>query len=422
MDCHQVVTMAESLVVHDKPKSDSMDCQGKGGVIRNGEGFIGVLDVHVHQARDIHNICIYHKQDVYAKVSLTSDPVEAVSTDTINGGGQNPVFDQSLRLKVKTIETSVRCEIWMMSRVKNYLQDQLLGFTLVPLCDVLAENGKLEQEFTLSSSDLFHSPSGFVQLTLTYTGATPEVLEIPTPGHSLSAANGCDEGSGITESIPCELVKIEFPDPKIVNENERMVTEYYAIPCTELDGQSSEHIDSKENGEHISSESVEISPESVAVEGQDATEIKKLETPTLSASVESSPSNSIPISSSSVCYTKQKSSEESVLPLKDSKGNAKEVNSTSPAVAASSFTTPVVSVSIVPEQKVVQQDIVDMYMKSMQQFTEALEKMKLPLDIENGSPIQNGNDNTESSGSSERPQVRPKGQSPRVFYGSNAFF
>ncbi|CAN4103639.1 unnamed protein product [Withania somnifera] len=415
MDCNQVVTMAESFV-HDKPKSDSMDCQGKGGLIRSGEGFIGVLDVHVHQANDIHNICIYHKQDVYAKVSLTSNPEEAVSTDTINGGGQNPVFDQNLRLSVKTIETSVRCEIWMMSRVKNYLQDQLLGFTLVPLCDVLAENGKLEQEFTLSSSDLFHSPSGFVQLTLKYTGATPEVLEIPTPGHSLSAANGCDEASGIAESIPCELVKIEFPDPQIVKENERMVTEYYAIPCTEVDGQSSEHIDSEENDDHISSKNVEITVESVLVEVQDATEIKKLETLILGASAESSPSNSIPKQTSSTLK------EESAWSLKDSNDSAKEVDSVSPAVAVSTFTLPVVNASIVPEKKVVQQEIVDIYKKSLQQFTEALEKMKLPLDIENGSSIQNGNDKTECSSSSEKPQARPNSQSPRVFYGSSAFY
>lgn len=402
----------ESRVVNGKTKADSMNCEGKDGVIRNVEGIIGVLDVHVHQARDIHNICIYHKQDVYAKVLLTSNPEEAVSTDTINGGGQNPVFNQSLRLNVKSIETSVRCEIWMMSRVKNYLQDQLLGLTLVPLCDVLAENGKLEQEFTLSSSDLFHSPSGFVQLTLTYTGATPEVLEICAPVHSLAAATG----GAIAESIPCELVKIEFPDPQIVNENEQMVTEYYAIPCTELDGQSSEHIDSKENGEHVSSEDVEITSECVAVEGQDVTEIQKLETLTLSASAESSPSNSIPKQTSNA------TKEESTLPLNDTKDSAKEVDSTSPAVAVSTFKLPVVNVNIVPEKQVVQQEIVDLYKKSMQQFTEALEKMKLPLEIENGSPIQNGNDKTEGSSSSERPQARPNGQSPRVFYGSSAFY
>ncbi|KAH9607214.1 hypothetical protein KSS87_021280, partial [Heliosperma pusillum] len=47
------------------------------------EDFIGVLDVYVHHARDIQNICIYHKQDVYAKLCLTSDPENTVSTHTV---------------------------------------------------------------------------------------------------------------------------------------------------------------------------------------------------------------------------------------------------------------------------------------------------------------------------------------------------
>ncbi|GMP65152.1 hypothetical protein CsSME_00026087 [Camellia sinensis var. sinensis] len=64
---------------------------------------IGVLDVYIHQARDIHNICIYQKQDVYAKICLTSDPENAVSTQIINGGGKNPVFNEKLRLDVRTI-------------------------------------------------------------------------------------------------------------------------------------------------------------------------------------------------------------------------------------------------------------------------------------------------------------------------------
>eukprot|EP00250_Pteridium_aquilinum_P027491 c35057_g1_i1 orf=1-348(-) len=31
----------------------------------------GVLDITLHHARDIHNICIYGNQDVYAKFSIT---------------------------------------------------------------------------------------------------------------------------------------------------------------------------------------------------------------------------------------------------------------------------------------------------------------------------------------------------------------
>lgn len=50
--------------------------------------------MHVDQARDIHNICIYQKQDVYAKLCLTDDPKNVISTQIINGGGQNPVFNQ----------------------------------------------------------------------------------------------------------------------------------------------------------------------------------------------------------------------------------------------------------------------------------------------------------------------------------------
>ncbi|XP_047257557.1 uncharacterized protein LOC107849017 [Capsicum annuum] len=153
----------------------------------------------------------------------------------------------------------------------------------VPLCDVLAENGKVEQEFTLSSSDLFYSPLDSVQLTLTYTGATLESL------------------------------------------------------------------------------------------GENVADIKKLETLTLSSSAESSPSNSIPKQTSSA------PSEETALSLKESKDNAKAVDSTSPAVAASTFTLPVVNLNIAPEKKLVQQDIVDIHNKSMQQFAEDLEKMKLPL-------------------------------------------
>ncbi|KAM1382942.1 hypothetical protein ACFX2F_035346 [Malus domestica] len=76
----------------NRPASNATDAN----IARNSENFIGVLEVYVHQARDIQNICIYHKQDVHAKLCLTSDPKNTVSTKTINGGGQNPVFDDNV--------------------------------------------------------------------------------------------------------------------------------------------------------------------------------------------------------------------------------------------------------------------------------------------------------------------------------------
>jgi len=67
----------------------------------------------------------------------------------------------------------------MLSNVRNDPQDQLLGFDLVPLSKVLIKNGKIERGFSLSSTELFHSPVGFVQLSIAYSGVCPNVIAIP---------------------------------------------------------------------------------------------------------------------------------------------------------------------------------------------------------------------------------------------------
>lgn len=382
----------------------------------NMEDFIGVLDVYVHQARDIHNICIYHKQDVYAKLCLTSDPESAVSTQTINGGGQSPVFNENLRLNVRTIKCSVKCEIWMMSRVKNYLEDQLLGFALVPLSEILATNGKLEKEFSLSSTDLFHSPAGFVQLSLSYNGTSPEVIEIPAfPVSAETDASRPDNEA--RESLPNDFDNIEFPDPKIVNENNLMVSEYFNIPGTNLGSQSSDSLVSSDTENQLSPE-VDVHMENVPSEVANFRQYPKRDSPPSSISTIDSPSALHPASSqSSETQGASKSPGEEYAsaskecPIgKNSFANAESnISENKPGNA---FPKPVV---IEPEQKLVQQDIVDMYMKSMQQFTESLAKMKLPLDIENG-PTSSGNS------SSDQTSQMPKSTGSRVFYGSRAFF
>ncbi|XP_057461867.1 uncharacterized protein LOC130752093 [Actinidia eriantha] len=354
------------------------------------EGIIGTLDVYIHQARDIHNICIYHKQDVYAKICLTSDPEKTVSTQTINGGGRNPVFNEKLRLNVRTIDSYLKCEIWMLSRVRNYLEDQLLGFALVPLSEVLVKNGKLEKEFSLSSTDLFHSPAGFVQLLLSYTGASPEVMAI-------SAENVAVQDLEVAEPLPSEFDKIEFPDPKIVNENQMMVSEY-------LDSQNRESfVSSDTENQHCSETEVHIEC------------VSKHDSPLSSVSTTNGKSQS---SDSSVAS--ESSNLESVSPPKENlKAKGEDIgDSESNATGGGSGSTiakPVVTVNIEPEQKVVQQDIVDMYMKSMQQFTDSLAKMKLPMDIESP-PTGSGNS------SSDQNSQASKNTGSRVFYGSRAFF
>lgn len=394
--------------------SREIDFQRKETTIGNLEDFLGALEVYIHQARDIHNICIYQKQDVYAKLCLTSDPEKTVSTKIINGGGRNPVFNENLSLNVRKVDSSLKCEIWMLSRVRNYLEDQLLGFALVPISEVFLHNGKLEKEFSLSSTDLFHSPAGFVQLSVSYIGAPPEVIPIAAPPTSVETSQDRES----IRSLPNDLDKIEFPDPKVANENHQMVEEYFGMP------QSSDSLVSSDTENQVSSE-VEIQHgESFSMGTGSPRHSPKIDSPPSSASTNGTSSASVPVSfKSSETPTKDSKSPsaEHVSPPKD---NSKEKSANgldaesnaSDWLSSNTFVKPVVTVNIESEPKVVQQDIVDMYMKSMQQFTESLAKMKLPMDFENGPT------SSENSTSSDQKTPGSKNSGSRVFYGSRAFF
>ncbi|GJR57991.1 C2 calcium-dependent membrane-targeting protein [Tanacetum coccineum] len=369
-----VVSPFKTSSIYSDPKNHNLAhfVRDPSSAPKKTDSYLGVLEVYIHEARDIQNICIYHKQDVYAKISLTNNPEKTAITQTVNGGGINPVFNENLCIDipdVATINASLKCEIYMMSRAKNYLEDQLLGFALVPLSDIIVENGKLNKEFTLSSSDVFHSPSGFVELTLSYNGVSPDVIAIsrPVPPSNTNVSIVSDQ---------CELDKLEFPDPKIVNENEMMVSEYIGI-C-------SESLGSSDTDDQASSEN-----------GTSVFDNHKPDSPPTSVSTNGSQCPSAPTASS------ESADQESDSPPKEK-----------PAVSDS---VDKLKVNTGLVEKVIQQDFVDLYMKSMQQFTESLAKMNLPVDMESEQT---------SSGNSRSDQTTqtPNGNRPRVFYGSRAFF
>lgn len=352
------------------------------------DGFIGSLEVFVHQARDIHNICIYQKQDVYARLRLTSDPEISVSTKIINGGGRQPVFNEALRLNVRTFDSSLKCELWMLSRVKNYLQDQLLGFALVPFSQFVAGNGKAMREFELSTTDIFHSPAGFVSLTISYTGSSEELM-VPTStvGNNLSAYDSKHE------SIPCEYANMEFPDLNVVNENKMMISEYLGIPCPNSESQNGECLISDNCLDCPLEKSIDIfSTDCNASSAAGAAKNDSPSSKVLAAESESSAITGSPNQKSEKNENAESGADSSEKPL----------------------LMPVININIEPEQPVVQQDIVDLYMKSMHQFTESLSKMKFPLNFENNGSSSSNVDNGQDEGSEKR--------GARVFYGSRAFF
>jgi hypothetical protein len=428
--------------------------QQKGAVAApaaNGSGggdLVGYVDVHVKSARDIQNICIYHKQDVYARVSLPGEGAPVASTQVVNGGGRSPVFDQSLRLGVRAgdVDAALRCEVWMLSRVKNYLQDQLLGFALVPLAEVVAaDGGTLAREFQLTTNDLFQTPSGFLQLELAYIGAVPEVVPIsPTPKPALADpdqepenAAGAGNGKGYE--------KIEFPDLNLVEENQIMVSEYTGLPCKAVEPQSSVSLLNSEDGDgattvnhdagvrFVESLSTENSTaESVGAFRSDTpvSSVSTTESPALAA-VPATPQSNLESSGNAHSSAENKGKAASEVDSSRTVHESQAANSPG-TVSENAVDRPVLSVNIEQEVTVDQNQIMDMYMKSMQQFTDSLAKMKLPFDVDNGGSEKSTSaataspDADSSSADSSAVKKPMAGQqdkpSPKVFYGSRAFF
>ncbi|XP_020585762.1 uncharacterized protein LOC110028312 [Phalaenopsis equestris] len=376
---------------------------------RGGVSSAGALDIYIHHARNIHNICIYANQDVYAKFSLTCNPDDAVSTRIIDGGGKNPQFNERLQLQLKLPNPAaavLKCEIWMLSRARNFLEDQLLGFALVPLSDVAESGGgRLTRDFSLSSTDLFHSPAGTVQLTLSFDEKS--CLE-----SSISNSSSIS-----SEFVILDPARIEFPEVNVDKENLQMVSEYFSVgaspvPFVHLGG-SSESIEdcemtvnSNESPDENSFQNSGLFSTSTITSISDDRQVLN----TVSCSASKGPSPDTPTSKSGKGSTKGSAKEE-----EDGVGGDGEDGE-----LGSVFKYPLGNINIEAQQSAIKQQIVDMYMKSMQQFTESLAKMKLPMDLDNPKPEEDEDVIQSQKGNKKLDSNKKDGS--RVFYGSRAFF
>lgn len=357
------------------------------------QGFSGVLQVFVHNARNIHNICIYDNQDVYAKFSLTYNPDDTISTRIVHRAGKNPEFNQKLMINVNQIDAAVlKCEIWMMSRARHYMEDQLLGFALVPVSDIIGQDS-VTQDYCLSSTDLFHSPAGTVKLT----------LSIVNP--SLVATSSSSSNPKVNTSISSEVVllspqvsetvdytRIEFPDINVVNENKQMVTEYFNGMGVRSGTASFLCLGSTHSPE---TDVTMVCLEDKELHGNGSFMASSSTTTSLSDDKNTADSNE---------------HGEVAKVLRGSKGDEVEEGER--------------KMNVETEETSMQKQIAEMYMRSMQQFTESLAKMKLPMDHSNNNnntetQIQNRNNNNNGNNNNG---TEKKKEGSRVFYGSRAFF
>lgn len=416
--------------------------------------FSGILEIYIHHARNIHNICIYDNQDVYAKFSLTYNPDETLTTKIINGGGKNPEFNESLVMKVTQLDALLKCEMWMLSRAKNYMEDQLLGFALVPI-SLIVGKGKISKDFSISSTDLFHSPAGTVRLSLSLDTNVP--IHPTAKSFSDSAAK-----SSITSEVqlldrrisevvldPLEYSRIEFPDINVVRENQQMVTQYFnleghgsvsrhdlvgsgsflrlgashqPVDDYEMTANSSEENEysslspngSVQNSGFLSSTMTSLSDDrnsGDSMEKKSHPHVGLLHPPNQSITRVALKSSASPDTATS---SKGREIRDANGPI--SKDNGQE--SSKVKFVNQALPTPLGTINLEAEQSAMQQQIVDMYMRSMQQFSESLEKMKLPMDL-NKPETDNHSNVIQNLNSVE---VEKKKDTARVFYGSRAFF
>ncbi|KAF4355862.1 hypothetical protein G4B88_004276 [Cannabis sativa] len=434
----------------------------------NGDSeFSGILEIYVHNARNIHNICIYDKQDVYAKFSLTYNPDEIISTRVINGGGKNPDFNENLRMKVTQLDAVLKCEIWMLSRARNLMEDQLLGFALVPISQVIRK-GKLSQDYSLSSTDLFHSPAGTVQLTLSLNTSLPI-------SPSLNPLSESSANSSITSEVvlldrkisevildPIEYCRVEFPDINVVRENQQMVSEYFDLArhgCGIKPGSggvaSFLHLGASPQLGDDYEMTLNSSEETISPNGSiqnsgffSSTTTSLSDDKNSSDSIEkrirmvgeSSNSGNASVTTTeagnhgpSACPdtpTSRKGSEardekESKFSCKEEEednnnnNNNKGEGNSGSCQFGQVFSAPLGNINLEAEQSAMQQQIVDMYMRSMQQFTESLANMKLPMEVDKAECQDRSEANQNHNNKLE---VDKKKDGSRVFYGSRAFF
>ncbi|KAG2594252.1 hypothetical protein PVAP13_5NG633066 [Panicum virgatum] len=317
-----------------------------------------LLDIYVHHARGIHNICIYADQDVYAKFALTSAPdhAPALYTRVAPGGGASPRFDERLpplRVRAGRVAVDVlKCEVWIRSCAKRMLEDQLLGFALVPLAAVAAADGaRLDRDFELSSTDLFHSPAGTIRLSLAlHSGIPGDACPPPERGAESSIAS---EVVILEPAPPVDYSRIEFDDLKVDQENQAMAVQYLPFlhigetprPPETMD----DAVDYSEDGSKNASTTSTVSDDRVVSASAGA-----VEKPVADADK----ATTVPMS----CR-----SPDTPTSCRCSGQKASDV-----------FKSPLGDIDMQAEQSAMHRQIMEMYVKSMQQFSESLAKVQLP--------------------------------------------
>lgn len=220
-----------------------------------------------------------------------------------------------------------------------------------------------------------------------------------------SESNAIDSPSISSEFVILDPARIEFPEINVDKENQQMVSEFFSVPLTHL-AESSQFIEDSEMTVNSSE-----SPDGSSFHNSSLFGMNCSVSTSEKTYDDSGPSPDTPTSKSG------KGAKESAKEEEEENGGGKGGE----GELGSIFKSPLSNINLEAEQCAMQKQIVDMYMRSMQQFTESLAKMKLPLDLVNPKP-DDGGEVVQSQNRNNSKLDSNKKDGSRVFYGSRAFF
>lgn len=209
-----------------------------------------------------------------------------------------------------------------------------------------------------------------------------------------------------------EFSRIEFPDIEIARENQKMASEYFSgINSTGI--ASFLHL-----GNNYETTAHHNGPAAISPNGSNQNSEFLTSTTT-----NQSDDRSSAVSGEKKNNTSDQGTHTSPETPTSKKGSeVKDEESGDEGKFGQVFSSPLGNINLESGQSAMQQQIVDMYMRSMQQFTESLAKMKLPMDLGKKEHEEHHVEAVQSHGNNVNLRQENKKDGSRVFYGSRAFF
>ncbi|KAJ7554109.1 hypothetical protein O6H91_06G125100 [Diphasiastrum complanatum] len=401
----------------------------RGGVYKQ-YGPSGILDIFIQQACGINNICIYGEQDVYARFSISHSVDKALCSRIVEGGGKGR-HSQEYALSATDLCHS-HAGIVNLTLMYHEKRNPLMGTQMLQMGNGVGGHSQLEAS-ALGDSDMTSDIS-----TLSFTCCQIEKLSVSDYTNvafpNIQAV--CEDQQLISDYLGMASNECARAKENGVTVGSPFLPQFHSVPLDQVHYDETNTDTEKRNEASVLADDCQLfnfgdmpDPSGVSCPNagiseahKNITALSNVHVPLKKQMVVSSSPDSVAFSVSpslQTASTMSISEEFSAgfpadITLMDGGGSC----ITQKGNIQGSLNAPLLSIPAELESsKVMQQQIVDMYMKSMQQFSDPLTRMQHSMDLDRQVKLE----------STTSPSGRDTGESGkklahRVFYGSRAFF